>query len=117
MTRGDQLIERAAGRLDDLARSAAAGGGLKAKLARPLAEDAALVRGMRPGLVAARLRGKPDAEPPAATPPRVEPAPDPRAARPSQGGPSPIALVAAAFVLGLLLAKVVDWRSHAYPRR
>lgn len=117
MTRGDQLIERAADRLDDLARSAAAGGGLKAKLAQPLAEDAALVRGMRPGLVAARLRGKPDSEPPAPTAPRTEPAPDPSAERRSKTGPSPIALAAAAFVVGLLLAKLVDWRSHAYPRR
>jgi len=115
MTRGDQLIERAADRLDEFARSAAAGGGLKAKLARPLAEDAALVRGMRPGLIAARLRGKPVAERPASTAPRVEPVSAPRGRR-SGAGPSPIVLAGAAFALGLLLAKLVDWRSHAHPR-
>jgi hypothetical protein len=32
-------------------------------------------------------------------------------------GPSPVVIVAAAFAAGFLLAKVIDWRGHAHPRR
>ena len=34
----------------------------------------------------------------------------------SGGGPSPFLIVGAAFVAGILVAKVIDWRSHAHPR-
>jgi hypothetical protein len=32
------------------------------------------------------------------------------------GGPSPFVVIGAAFVLGLLVARMIDWRSHAHPR-
>ena len=32
------------------------------------------------------------------------------------GGPSPVVVVVAAFAVGFLLAKVIDWRGHAHPR-
>ncbi len=32
-------------------------------------------------------------------------------------GPNPFAVAGAAFVVGTVLAKVIDWRSHAHPRR
>jgi len=44
---------------------------------------------------------------------------EPPAAPTSSGrGPSlaPLIVVGAAFVLGVVLAKVVSWRSHAHPR-
>ncbi len=119
MSRADQLVERAADRLDDLARRAAAGDGFKRKLAQPLAEDAGLVRGMRPSLIAARLRGE---APPAGdqgTAVREPVAPAPSNGRREQKpkrGPSPIALAVAAFAVGLLAAKIIDWRGHAHPR-
>jgi hypothetical protein len=35
----------------------------------------------------------------------------------TEGGPNPFAVAAAAFVLGVLIAKIIDWRSHAHPKR
>jgi hypothetical protein len=40
-----------------------------------------------------------------------------RPARRPGNGPSPLVVIGAAFVAGLLGAKVIDWRSHAHPRR
>ena len=42
MNKADQLVDRAADRLQEFANGAAAEGGLKAKIAEPLADDAAL---------------------------------------------------------------------------
>ena len=58
MTRVDETIDRAADKLQELARKAAAQNGLKAKLAEPLAEDAAFLRKLKPSLIAARARGE-----------------------------------------------------------
>ena len=115
MTRGDQTVEHAADKLDELAQGAARDDGVKAKLAEPLADDAALLRGMRPSHIAARLRGAPGGEPGSQQP---LPAPEPKThAKPKRnGGPSPILLAVGAFVVGLVLAKVIDWRGHAHPR-
>jgi hypothetical protein len=119
MTRGDQVVERAAGKLDELAQQAAREDGLKAKLAEPLAEDAALLRGMRPSRITARLRGE-QAHETAAAEPLPPPEPRPKAKsrprRSRRGGPNPIVVAVGAFVVGLVLAKVVDWRGHAHPR-
>ncbi len=35
---------------------------------------------------------------------------------PKGGGPNALVVIGAAFALGVLAAKVVDWRSHANPR-
>ena len=107
-------MERAANRLETFARQAAGEQGLKSKLAGPLADDAQLLRGMRPSRIAARLRGERADEPgPASVPP---PEPKRSAKRSTGGGPNPIVLAVGAFAVGLLIAKVVDWRSHAHPR-
>lgn len=115
MTAGDQVIERAAKRLDELARGAAREDGVKARLAEPLADDAALLRGMRPSRIAARLRGERTDEPNGSRP---LPTPKPKESREAgkRRGPSPILLAAGAFAVGLVIAKVIDWRSHANPR-
>lgn len=123
MNRGDQLIERAAARLQQTAAQLAAEGGVKAKLAETLAEDAAFIRQLKPSLVRARMKGeaRTDGSPPAATPPRA-PGVAQLGERPTQpgsgsgGGPSPLVVVAAAFAVGIAVAKVIDWRSHAHPR-
>src|SRR5918999_315542 len=57
MTRGDALMERGAQKLQRLADRAGSSGGLVGKLAEPLAEDAALLRRMKPSLMVARMKG------------------------------------------------------------
>jgi len=111
VTKGDRLIEGAADRLEETAERLAGGDGLKAKAAAELAEDAHFLRKLKPSLIAARARGSQPEEPA----PEKEPPPPPP--QPSGGGgPNPLLLAAAAFALGVLIAKVVDWRSHAHPR-
>jgi hypothetical protein len=116
MTRGDALMERGAGRLQRLADRAAASGGLAAKLAEPLAEDAALFRRMKPSLMVARAKGE---APTDLVPGQNVVAPHgPQLAkrRKKRGGPNPFLVIGAAVVVGIALAKLVDWRGHAHPR-
>lgn len=143
-TKGDQLVERGATRLQELAdRAAARGDGIGEWLSEELRNDAAFLRKLKPSLVKARAqtnsKGNPEQAaapaPPAEAPP-VEmhaaetevvqpPAPPARpAARPKpqkkpkskRGGPPPVVIVGAALVAGVLLAKFVDWRGHAHPK-
>ncbi len=112
---GDAILERGAERLQELSDRAAETGGPAAKLAEPLAEDAVLLRRMKPSLIAARLRGEAptDLEPGSGA---VVAPPAPRANRGTRRGPSPLLVIGAALVAGVVLAKVLDWRSHAHPR-
>ena len=118
----DRLVERGADRLQELAQNAARNGGIGAKLAGDLAEDAVFLRKLKPSLIAARARGRmaPVDQPPPA-PERPEFA-DPRPPKPKPqkkrggGGPSPLLVIGAAFAVGMLAAHVIDWRSHAHPR-
>ena len=119
MADADAMVEKGAQRLRELAQKAAARGGVAEMLAEPLAEDADFLRKLKPSLVAARLRGEMPAEPEPATrvvaPSRAERGAGPEAGR--QAGPNPFLVVGAALVLGILLAKVIDWRGHAHPSR
>jgi hypothetical protein len=47
------------------------------------------------------------------------PAPQVERPRPATGGgsPSPLAIIGGAFATGWLLAKLIDWRGYAHPRR
>jgi hypothetical protein len=116
VNRGDQLVELAADRLQGLANSFAAKGGSHAKLAEELADDAAFLRKLKPSLMLARFRGeapknqKPEQGVVAPSGPQLSPAPKKR------GGPNPFLVVGAAFVVGVAVAKFVDWRGHAHPR-
>ena len=99
-TKADQVIDRAADRL------------------RELAEDAAFIRKLKPSLIAARMKGEAPTDQPAgsaapATPLRATPKPKPKR---TGAGPSPLLIVGAAFVAGIVIAKVIDWRGHAHPR-
>lgn len=122
MSRGDQLIERAATRLQETADQFAGEGGIKAKLAGTLAEDAAFVRQLKPSLIRARIKGeaRTDGVPATATPPRAPGVAQlgerPAAPGAAGNGPNPLVVVAAAFAAGIVIAKVIDWRSHAHPR-
>ena len=121
MSRGDEIVDKGAERLEELADKAAAEGGLKGKLAEPLAEDAAFVRKLKPSLIAARARGEaptnapPGGGPSAPSRPQLGERPTPKGK--NGGGRNPFVVVAAAFAVGVLLAKTIDWRGHAHPRR
>ena len=137
----DTLADKAKAASERLARE----GGIKAKLGEELAEDAEFLRKLKPELIRKRARGEaptdespngrptaplPMPRPEAADERRVEPTPTPtppraahakpkrtKAPRPaSGGGPNPLLVLGAALVLGVVAAKVIDWRGHAHPR-
>jgi hypothetical protein len=115
----DQTVERAANRLQQLANQLAGEGGLKAKLAQPLAADADLIRKMKPSLIKARAKGEaPTNQRPGQG--AVAPSSPQLGARPKAKkkgpGPNPWIVVGAALAAGIVLAKWIDWRGHAHPR-
>jgi hypothetical protein len=123
VSKGDQLIERGAARLEELSRNAAAKGGLSAKLADELAEDALFLRKLKPSLIAARARGQAPTNTEPSRPQAAPSAPQIKERRPKAkrkggrgGGPNPFLVAGAALAAGILLAKVIDWRGHAHPR-
>jgi hypothetical protein len=118
MNKADQIVDQAADRLQQFADQAAAEGGIMAKLAEPLADDAVLLRQLKPSLIKARIKG----QAPTDLPPRqgtVAPS-GPQLGRRQQpggeGGPNPFLVIGVALVAGIVLAKVIDWRGHAHPR-
>lgn len=119
MSNVDQKVERAADKLQDLANRMSGEGGVQAKLAEPLAEDADLIRKMKPSLIKARVKGeaptnqKPGATVVAPSSPQVGSRPKPKK---RGGGPSPWLVVGVALAAGIFVAKWIDWRSHAHPR-
>jgi hypothetical protein len=127
VTKGDVLVEKGARRLQELAdRAAARGDGVGEWLSEELRTDAAFLRKLKPSLVRARAQGNGTGNPEPAAPASQEPAappppPPPAASKPKKrakkrGGPPPVVLVGAAFVAGIVLAKLVDGRGHAHPR-
>ena len=121
MSAVDEKIDAAADKLQQLADRAGAEGGVKGKLAEPLADDAQFLRKLKPSLIKARVKGElPTDEKPGQA--RVVPAGPQlgRRRKPKRnggGGPSPWLVVGAALAGGILLAKWIDWRGHAHPRR
>jgi hypothetical protein len=117
MNRIDILVDRAASRLQKLADQAAAEGGVKAKLAQPLADDAEFLRKLKPSLMVARAKGR---APTNQKPGRGAVAPSgPQLERPQKDsgqGPNPFLVIGVAFAAGIFVAKVIDWRGHAHPR-
>src|ERR671931_1767182 len=103
VTRVDETIDRAADKLQELAEKAAAQDGLKAKLAEPLAEDAAFLRKLKPSLIAARARGEaPTDQKPGAGTVVPPPAPkSPKAKREGGGGPNPWLVAGVALAAGI----------------
>jgi hypothetical protein len=115
--KGDALVESGANKLDELSRKAAARGGLAGKLADELADDASFLRKLKPSLIVARAKGEAakDADPGA--PVRAPSGPQVGARPTGSSAKNPFAVAGAAFAVGALLAKVIDWRGHAHPRR
>src|SRR4051812_26949576 len=118
MTNADQNVERAANKLQQMANEFAGEGGVKAKLAEPLAEDADFIRKLKPSLIKARAKGdaptnqKPGEGRLAPSSPQLPARPKPK----GKGGPSPWIVVGVALAAGIVLAKWIDWRGHAHPR-
>ena len=116
----DQTVERAANKLQQLANQLAGEGGLRSKLAQPLAEDADLIRKMKPSLIKARAKGeaptnqKPGQATVAPSSPQIGRS-RPKAKK-KGAGPNPWIVVGAAVAAGIVLAKWIDWRGHGYPR-
>jgi hypothetical protein len=100
LTRDDDIVGRTADRVHELAEKPANGNGLRARLARPLARQAALPAGQEPEAGAVAPSG-----------PQLGRRPKTRGQ-----GPNPFAVAAAAFAVGILVAKLVDWRGHAHRR-
>ena len=120
MTAADEQVERAADKLQSLADRAAADRGLKHRLAQPLADDADFLRKLKPSLMKARAKGElPKDAPPghggtAPAGPQLGSRPAPKG---NGGGPSPFLVLGIALGAGIALAKWIDWRGHAHPRR
>ena len=89
---------------------------LKARLDDELAEDRAFLAKLKPELIRARLRGDlPTNEVPGET--RSAPPGPQLSKRPAgQRRPNPWLVLGAALVVGIGIAKVIDWRGHAHPR-
>jgi hypothetical protein len=119
MTTADQKVDRAADKLQSFANEMAAEGGLKAKLAEPLAQDADLLRKMKPSLIKARAKGEaptnlqPGGAPVAPSAPQLGARPK---AKKGGGGPNPWLVLGVALAAGIFVAKWIDWRGHAHPR-
>jgi hypothetical protein len=124
MSAADEKVERAADKLQAIADSMATEGGLKSKLAQPLADDAEFLRKLKPSLIKARAkRQAPTNQTPgtgtvAPTGPQLgkRPAPKSPSGAP-RSGPNPWLVVGVALAAGIALAKWIDWRGHAHPRR
>jgi hypothetical protein len=114
----DQKVETAADKVQGLANRMAAEGGIKSKLAEPLAEDADFIRKLKPSLIKARAKGdaptnqKPGEARLAPSSPQLPARPKPK----GKGGPNPWVVVGVALAAGIVLAKWIDWRGHAHPR-
>jgi hypothetical protein len=116
----DQKVERTANRLQQLANQLAGEGGLKSKLAQPLAEDADLIRKMKPSLIKARAKGEAPTNQKPGQPIVAPSSPQIGRSRPkvngSTGGPNPWIVIGVALAVGIVAAKWIDWRGHAHPR-
>jgi hypothetical protein len=102
-------------------------GGLKAKLADELADDAAFLRKLKPALIRRRIKGqaptnqKPSEAPKAPSGPQLGAhethAPGGKNKKHGGGGgPNPFVVIGVALAVGVVTAKILDWRGHAHPR-
>jgi hypothetical protein len=117
----NSALDKAGDKLQAAADKLGAQGGLKSKLAKPLAEDADFIRKLKPSLIVARAKGNaPTDETPGEA--HVAPSGPQLGARPrgkkrrSGSGPSPWLVIGIGLAAGIVLAKVIDWRGHAHPR-
>jgi hypothetical protein len=111
-TKADHAVDRAADHLQEMADKAAAEGGLAAKFAQNLADDADFLRKLKPSLMRARAKGM--------APTHQKPShgtvksTSKRPKSPGQG-PSPFLIIGLAFAVGIAVAKFIDWKNDANP--
>ncbi len=121
MNRGDEAVEAAADKLETLVTDAQSSGGVKAKVGAAFADDPDFVRKLKPTLIAARVKGEAlKGEAPADDAPAAPSGPQirTRTSPPKRSSSlSPWVVVGVAFAAGYVLAKAIDWRGHAHPRR
>jgi hypothetical protein len=111
--KADQLVDRAADHLQEVADKAAAEGGLAAKFAQGLADDAMFLRKLKPSLIKARAKGR---APKNQSPSHGTVSPSAmNQSRGKGGGPSPFLVIGVAFAAGVVIAKLIDWRNDAEP--
>jgi hypothetical protein len=123
MSAADEKMDRAADKLQSLADNMETQGGMKSKLAQPLADDAEFLRKLKPSLIKARATGSaptdqaPGAGTVAPTGPQLakRPAPKTKSGAP-RNGPNPWLVAGVALAVGIAVAKWIDWRGHAHPR-
>jgi hypothetical protein len=113
----DSLADKARAKSEQLSGQ----GGIKDKLAAELADDAEFLRKLKPELIKKRAKGdaptdeKPTEVRQAPSGPQLGAHPKPKQGA-GGGGPSPFVVIGAALVVGVALAKWLDWRGHAHPR-
>jgi hypothetical protein len=114
---GDKAVDRTADQLERAAEEAAARSAVPDAAADELRGDAAFLRKLKPSLIRARMRGEESAYASPGTP--AAPSGPQLGGRGGSGsdGPNPLLIVGGALLLGILLAKLIDWRGHAHPRR
>ena len=114
MTKADHAVEKSADSLDHLAGKAAdRHDGVGQWLAKELKNDAAFLRKLKPSLIKARAQSKKGKDAPSAPSGPQLAASSPKKKRRNRKAPPPVVIVGAALVAGVVLAKVIDWRSHA----
>jgi hypothetical protein len=114
--KGDRQVDAGTDKLEQLSERAAAKGGLPGKLSGELSEDASFLRKLKPSLMVRRAKGElPRDEEPGST--RHAPPGPQLGPRRQRRGPNPFLVAGAAFAVGTVLAKLIDWRGHAHPRR
>ncbi len=119
MTTADQKVDQAATKLERLTNRMAGEGGFKAKLAEPFADDASFIRKLKPSLIKARMKGEAPGNPtPGADVVAASSGPQlgsrPKKKKSSGAGPIPWVVVGAALATGIVVARLIDWRSHGH---
>ena len=111
-TKADQAVDRAADHLQEMADKAAAEGGLAAKFAQNLADDADFLRKLKPSLMRARAKGM---APTHQKPSHGTVNSTSKRPRSPRQGPSPFLIIGLAFAVGIAVAKFIDWKNDANP--
>jgi hypothetical protein len=83
---------------------------------RPLADDAAFLRKLKPSLILARAKGEAPTDGKPAHGAVAPSGPQLGKRTKAKGGPSPFLVVGIALAAGIVLAKIVDWRSRGHSR-
>ena len=119
MKRRRRQSRRAAEKLDALADKAAAKGGLAGEARRRARRRRRFLRQLKPSLMVRACEGRARRRTPSpATGGRVRARPARSStAEVGKRGPNPFVVAGSAFGVGTVLAKLIDWRGHAHPRR